>query len=216
MGLGLVIRENKAFFILHLLLLIVGLLPLVKFEKVDLFLIINSFHHPWLDLFFRYVTLLGGSQFCLLLMAMLVIMKQNTRVLLTGAGSFISMLIIIQGIKRLTFFDQLRPIALISMGVPIRLVEGLTYHNYLSFPSGHTGTIFAATCLIHLLVTHKPLWLSVLLLCVACIVAYSRIYLCQHFYRDVYLGALIGTGSTTAVYTALKRWQGPPWLDQTW
>lgn len=210
-----IVRENKIFFIFHTLLFIAGIYPLVMFEKVALFLRLNSFYHPLLDQFFYYVTFLGSCKLCFVCMATLVMTKQDTRTLLAGAGSFVTMSVIIQGMKRLGCFDQRRPITWIPTDAPLHLVKGITHYTHLSFPSGHAGTIFAAVCLIHLLAPKKPCWFSVLLLLLACAVAYSRIYLCQHFYRDVYIGALIGTCTTFAVYTLLRYWQGPAWLDQT-
>ncbi len=216
MELGLIVKENKAFFIIHALLFFVGLFPLVRFEKVDLSLAINSFHRPWLDQFFRYVTYLGSIQFFIVFMVALAMMKQNARVLLGGVISFISVSVVIQAIRKFTFFDQWRPVTSISADVQMHLVEGIIHKTYWSFPSGHAGTIFAAACLVHLLVPQKPLWLSISLLCVSCVVAFSRVYLCQHFYRDVYVGALIGTVSTTIVYAILGRLQNPSWLDRSW
>ena len=209
------IRDNKTFFILQALLLLLGSYPLVVHNKVTLLLKLNSYCHPLLDHFFYYITFLGSSITYILLMALLIVMKKNNRTLFTGISSFVSMSAIIQGMKRIGTFDQLRPITLIPTDAPLHLVEGITHHTHLSFPSGHAGTIFTAVCLIHLLTPKKPFWSSTLLLLVACAVAYSRIYLCQHFYRDVYVGALIGIGSTTTVYTVLKHWQGPAWFDQT-
>jgi len=84
----------------------------------------------------------------------------------------------------------------------------------LSLPSGHAATIFTALCFMHLLVTQKSLWFCGLSLLGAVVVAYTRVYLCQHFYQDIYVGAWVGTLTTTLVYGALMNWQGPAWLDQ--
>ena len=214
MRLRSLVSEKKIFFTLHVLLLIAGIYPLVTFEKVPLLLRLNSFYHPLLDLFFYYAAFLGSKELYLLLMVTLLMRKQNIRTLLVGAGGFVTMSVIIQGMKRLPCFDQSRPITLIPTAMSVHLVEGITHQTHLSFPSGHTGIIFTATWLIYFLAPKKPYWFSISLLLLACAVAYSRIYLCQHFYRDVYVGALIGMGSTTAVYAFLKHWQGPAWLDQ--
>ena len=215
MDLKSLIRQNKTFLLLHAVLLLVGSYPLVMFDKVTLFLKLNSLHHPFFDQFFYYITFLGSSAAYGLLMATLVAMKRHNRSLLLGASSFVAMSGIVQGLKRIVCLNQLRPIALIPTAAPLHLVEGMVPPTHLSFPSGHAATIFTAVCLVHLLAPKKPCWFSVLLFLLACAVAYSRIYLCQHFYRDVYIGALIGMWSTTAVYAVLKHWQGPAWLDQT-
>jgi membrane-associated phospholipid phosphatase len=214
MGFKSLAQENKLFFILHALLLLVGSYPLMVFDKVTLLLKLNSFHGPFLDQFFYWINFLGSSTMYALLMTTLVVMKLDNRTLLTGVSSFVAMSIIVQGMKRIAFFDQLRPIALTPTDMPLHLVEGIVPDTHLSFPSGHAATIFTAVCFIHLLMQKKPIWFSVLLLSVAAVVAYARVYLCQHFYRDIYVGAWVGTWTTTLVYGVLMHWQGPGWLDQ--
>lgn len=214
MGLELPVRENKTFFILHALFIFLGSYPLVAFDKVALFLRLNNFHHPFLDRLFYHITFLGSSTMYALLMATLVVMQLNNRVVLAGICSFVAMSAIVQSMKRIIFCDQLRPMALIPADVPLHLVAGILPDTNFSFPSGHAATIFTAVCLVHLLVPKKPVWFSVLLFLGAVMVAYTRVYLCQHFYQDIYVGAWVGTWITTLVYGVLMRWQGPDWLDQ--
>lgn len=210
-----IIQDNKVFLVLQILFFLLGSYPLLVYNKVNFFLQLNSYHHSSFDCFFYYVTFLGGNITYIFLMALLVIMKQDNRMLLIGISSFGIMSAIIQGLKKIEFFEQLRPILLIPTETPLHLVEGIVHKSYWSFPSGHAGAIFAIVWLIHLLAPVKPWWFSIFLFLLACVVAYSRLYLCQHFYRDVYIGALIGACITIAVYTLLKHWQGPAWLDQT-
>jgi len=210
-----ILQDNKSFFIPQLLLFILGSYPLLAYNKVNLLLQVNSYHHSLLDYFFYYITSLGSTTVYALFIATLFTMKQDSRALLTGIGSFILMSIIIQGLKRVEFFEQLRPMGLIPVEASLHLVKGVAHKTYWSFPSGHAGSIFTATCLIYLMAPTKSWWLSLFLCFIACTVAYSRLYLCQHFYRDIYIGALIGTCSTIVVYAYLQHWQGPTWLDQT-
>lgn len=209
MGFELPVRENKAFYIRHTLLFLLGSYPLVVFEKASLFLQLNNFHHPFLDQFFYHITFLGSSTMYVLFMATLVVMKLNNRTLIAGICSFVAMSTIVQGMKRIVLFDQLRPIALIPSDVPLHFVEGIVPDTHLSFPSGHAATIFTAVCLMHLLVPQKSGWFCGLSLFGAEIVAYARVYLCQHFYQDIYVGVWVGTWITTLVYGVLMNWQGP-------
>ena len=209
------LKDNQLFFTFHTLLFLLSSYPLFAYAKVDLALWLNSYHHPWLDVFFCYATQLGSTLAFVLFMLLLVGLQQNVRTLLISAGSFSLMSAIVQSMKRMSFFDQLRPISHVAIGTSLHLVEGIEPHTHLSFPSGHAGTIFTAVCLVHLLAPKKPFWLSLLLVPLAVAVAYSRIYLFHHFYRDIYVGALIGVSATTLVYSALISWRGPAWLDQT-
>ena len=210
-----IVQGNKTFFTLQLLLFLLGSYPLLAYNKVNLFLQLNSYHYPLLDNFFYYITFLGSTIFYVLLIMMLVAMKQDNRTLLIGISSFVLMSAIIQYLKSIELFDQFRPIVLMSKEASLHLVKGITHKTYWSFPSGHAGSIFTAVWILHLVVPTKPWWRSLLLCLVACAVAYSRVYLCQHFYRDIYAGALIGTCTTVLVYAFLKHWQGAAWLDQT-
>jgi membrane-associated phospholipid phosphatase len=215
MSFKLFVRERRVFFILHTLLFLLGGYPLLVFEKVPLFLQLNNFHNPFFDCFFYYVNFLGSSVMYALLMIVFVVMQLDNRTLLIGLSSFVAMSCIVQGMKRIAFPDQLRPIALIPENMHLYLVEGIVPDTYLSFPSGHAATVFTAVCLVHLLARRKSAWCSVLLSFVAVIVAYSRVYVCQHFYQDVYVGAWIGTWATILVYFILTSWQGPDWLNQS-
>lgn len=210
-----IIQDNKIFFILQLLLFLLGSYPLLVYNKVTLLLQLNSYNHSFFDYFFYYITFLGSNITYVFFMALLVVMKQDNRTLLIGISSFGMMSAIIQGVKRIEFFEQLRPITSIPAETSLHLVGGIIHKSYWSFPSGHTGAFFTIVWLIHLLAPVKPWWFSIFLCLLACIVAYSRLYLCQHFYRDIYVGALIGTCITISAYTFLKHWQGPAWLDQT-
>jgi membrane-associated phospholipid phosphatase len=215
MSIGSLVRENRFFFTLQALLFLLGSYPLLIVDKVTLLLQLNRFHYPFFDYFFYYAAFFGSSAMYALLMVTLVVMKCNNRTLLIGIGSFVVMSAVVQFMKRIVFFDQLRPISLLPTDTLLHLVEGIVPDTHLSFPSGHAATIFTAVFFIHLLMPRKSVWCSVLLLSGAVVVAYARVYLCQHFYRDIYVGAWVGTWATIVVYSVLMNWKGPSaWLDQ--
>ena len=58
-----------------------------------------------------------------------------------------------------------------------------------SFPSGHTSSSFAAAVI---LLQTTPLWLGLLSLIIAVLIAFSRLYLGVHFPSDVVCGAVLG------------------------
>jgi membrane-associated phospholipid phosphatase len=72
------------------------------------------------------------------------------------------------------------------------LIEGVKIHHWQSFPSGHTMTAFAfASASLFIL---KKAQLSLTFLLGAMLVGYSRMYLFQHFPRDVFAGSIFGIG----------------------
>ena len=83
------------------------------------------------------------------------------------------------------------------------LVEGVTRHSIHSFPSGHTATAFTFVLLIAL--TVKTLDVLTLSFIVALLIAYSRIYLGQHFPLDIGGGIIVSICSVSlAVF--VQKW----------
>jgi len=62
-----------------------------------------------------------------------------------------------------------------------------------SFPSGHTSMAFNTAMNISML-THQP-WVKITAFTWASAIAYSRLYMGEHYPSDVLAGALIGAGS---------------------
>lgn len=94
-----------------------------------------------------------------------------------------------QLLKRFVFNDHLRPAKFIGKDQLI-LVDGVDVHELFSFPSGHTTAAFAMAYMLVFLFPGKKNQLLFFLL--AALVAYSRIYLSQHFIEDVAAGTCVG------------------------
>jgi len=120
--------------------------------------------------------------------------------------AFLSSGLLVQVIKNLV--NAPRPKVFFEQGQYLHFMDGITLSNYASFPSGHTATAFAmATVFIFFMKSRTS---QVLLLAMAALVGFSRIYLAQHFLEDVMMGALIGafggiTGSLLMFSVSKKR-----------
>lgn len=161
--------------------------------KVPSFLFINQLHNPFLDRFFKYFTNFGDGLIWIpiLIFAMIFTKKKMSLV----AANFAISTLLAQGLKRLVFSDALRPSTLINDGYVLHFVEGVKMYSQNSFPSGHTATAFAAAFTITMLLRKKNK-LKYLFVIMAFLVAYSRVYLAQHYPVDVVAGAIIGIIST--------------------
>lgn len=157
------------------------------------FLYINKFHNIFADYFFAIITNIGDGLIWLPLL-LFIFRFRNKSVLLVLANFLVSSIITLF-LKKLIFWDALRPISLIAKGYHLHLIEGIQIHTNNSFPSGHTVTVFAV---VFTLITFykKNFFLKYIFLIIAFMIGFSRVYLAQHFPIDVLAGALIGIFST--------------------
>ena len=173
-------------------LLLLGILFLAFFQNSNFSIIVNAYHNNFLDQFFKYITFLGDGRFVFLiaLIYLFANKKYGTSILI----SLIINTILIQVLKRVVFSNRFRPSFyfknLIEDG-SWNLIEGVELYEKFSFPSGHTASIFCLCMSICIFMKKK--YLLLLLVLLAYIVGFSRIYLSQHFLIDVLTGALIGS-----------------------
>ena len=182
------LKNNKGYFIVYLLFLIVWGIIQLLFGQEDLFLAINNTHHAASDIFFYWTTYLGdGIAFVLVILALLFVSYWQA---LLGLIVFLSSGLTAQLLKRYLFNDQMRPFAELSDKHELYSVPGVEHVLTLSFPSGHTVTAFALTFFVASVVfSSKTGWWFCIL---AILIGYSRIYLGQHYMIDVYAGSMIG------------------------
>ncbi len=71
-----------------------------------------------------------------------------------------------------------------------------------SFPSGHTASAFAAATSLSL---SFPKWYVIApAYAYACTIGYSRMYLGVHYPSDVFMGALVGSGTAVGMHYVMK------------
>ncbi|QHT67507.1 phosphatase PAP2 family protein [Rhodocytophaga rosea] len=211
-------QRNTAFFLPYLFFLLIGAILQLLYSKEEIFLYINGNYHTAADYFFQYLTHIGDGVFYV--GVILFLAAFSLRKALIALGCFISSSLFSQLLKKLVFLDELRPKAFFEhKNISLHTIEGLTVHSFNSFPSGHATTAFSVFCLLSILLKNKQM--GYLWFVLALLAAYSRIYLSQHFFADVYAGSLIGVGTTLLVYYWLtiyfnKRdfpWQSKGFLD---
>lgn len=175
----------------HLIFFVLVLtFPLLFVDKGDVVAAVNGAHTPWWDVFFTYATQLGDG---LLFAAFILVglLFQFRLAMLTTIVAIIQT-VIVQGIKNFAFAENLRPRAFFPSDDWIHFVEGVTVHMHHSFPSGHSASAFVFAMLLAWSIPKK--W-HVILCLVTCVVALSRVYLAQHFFIDIWFGALLGVVS---------------------
>ena len=180
--------------------------------KAYIHLFINQYHSFFADVFFTYATLLGDGISATILVVILFFVRFRYAFMI--AVSNISCSIIVQSLKRLIFSDSVRPCQFFKGIQHLYLVPGVEVYSFNSFPSGHSATIFA-TCTLLCLMT-KQRFLRGLLFIIACIIAFSRVYLSQQFFEDIYAGAIIGVVIAYGTATFFNNSNGAPeWFNNS-
>jgi membrane-associated phospholipid phosphatase len=176
---------------------------LLTFPKGALVLYINNHFTPFLDFFFKYITHLGNGIMFIVVGLYLWAFKQ--RVLKELFFTAFIQAIFVNVFKRILFPGNPRPKAFYGDIVPLHFVDGVTVHNFNSFPSGHTATAFGIAMLLAITIFKiKPIG-QLFVFFLAFLVAYSRMYLLQHFFIDVWFGSLLGIGSTLIAVWVLQQ-----------
>lgn len=195
------------FYAPFLLALLSGGIMLLFFDKGEEVVFVNRLHSPLLDFVFYYGTSLGNGLLYLAVAAGLL--WKNFRHAAIAFVCFALTGVLVQLLKKIVFPEMLRPAVLLA-DEPLHFVEGVKIFKQYSFPSGHTAMAFSLFCLLSQLM--RPRWMSLLFILMALTVGISRIYLVQHFFTDVYFGALLGVGVTSGVWfwfaknSLLKGW----------
>lgn len=185
-----------------LLMFVFGLL--LVYPKVDLHLLLNSCHTDIQDIFFKNYSML--AEWPLYILALLPLFWKKKEITLFYLLCELSGGAVVQILKHL--FSAPRPITVFENypDLVLPMVEGVHMHHSNSFPSGHTSTffVFFTCCALMLAYNYKAraeqncrTWflcglLMLLLLILAALGGYSRIYLSQHFLSDVCVGSMIG------------------------
>ena len=159
--------------------------------------LINSFHSSEADFLFKIIT--SGAEITIPILFLGYLIWKKSDLLKSYVISYIFSTLIVQFLKLVVFKDALRPLAYFKgQAYSWHMVQNLMISEYNSMPSGHTSAAWFMCFWISLL-AQKPI-LTILITFYAMLVAYSRVYLFQHFPVDTAVGAVIGTGVSLLVY----------------
>ncbi|RPD38650.1 phosphatase PAP2 family protein [Chitinophaga barathri] len=190
------VQKNRYFFIPFLVWIILGGLLILLYPKEDLFLTVNQLHNPVADILTTITTYLGDGKTYGGILLILLIRRQWRPFMISASILALVTLLVISG-KHV--FDEPRPITYFAdIASTLHTVSWVPPHAWNSFPSGHTSTAFALFCFMAIWWEKKQMGLLFFALGLAA--AHSRIYLCQHFFEDVYAGSIIGTFSSVFIY----------------
>lgn len=224
-------QRNIVFIVLSLILLGVLGLALLYIPQGELHLLLCDRHTPARDIFYRYYTQVAEWFPYIVCVALLLFSR-------IGDGVFASAAMILSALTTQLFKNIInapRPIKWFELNMPdvqLPLTPGVEVHSWFSFPSGHTTSFFALAFVLCVIFTRNPrnprnprslrspstnrsynYLFQTALFFLAALGGYSRIYLSQHFARDVFAGILVGVMVTAVCYAVFSRYEDKKWYN---
>ncbi|SHE74755.1 PAP2 superfamily protein [Mariniphaga anaerophila] len=206
------ILKNRWFLLSYSIFFTTCIILLSIYSKPDLHILLNKANAPFFDFFFKNITHLGdGTMIGVLGVVFLFIKFRSAIAFLLGS---IPAAIVVNIFKKVLTHDMYRPSKYFELfeSYKLHLVEGVKLHSLQSFPSGHTATAFSVFLMLAL-VTKSNVG-KLLLFFGAVVVAYSRVYISQHFMEDITVGSIISVVLMLAAFYWVQRWH-KPWLDNS-
>ena len=145
---------------------------------------------PFLDAVMPVITLLGDAGIFWIAIAVVLLFFPKTRKIGLGMGAALVMGLLICNCMLKPLTARIRPYdyQLEHFGVTIKLL--IEAQHDFSFPSGHTIASFEAATVI--LLHNKKFGIPAMVL--ACLIAFSRLYLYVHYPTDVIVSVILGIG----------------------
>ena len=145
---------------------------------------------PFLDAVMPVITLLGDAGIFWIAIAVVLLFFSKTRKIGVGMGAALILGLLICNCMLKPLTARIRPYdyQLEHFGVTIKLL--IEAQHDFSFPSGHTIASFEAATV--LMIHNKKAGIAAMVL--ACLIAFSRLYLYVHYPTDVITSVILGIG----------------------
>lgn len=167
-----------------------SLLIIVKTDKLSLHLYFNSFHSKISDFIMPHLTNVGDG-LILLLFTFFVFLFRSRKLAIILFISFLISSGLVQFLKLFIFENHMRPMFVFQHVKGFHQIKDFHYHLSQSFPSGHSTSSFVLFTFIAMNFAKK--WQTQILCFIgALFFAFTRVYLSQHYFEDMFAGAMIG------------------------
>lgn len=209
-------RHNAIYFLAYGLLFLIATFILLTTLVGDEIFWLNGRRTWFFDLVFRYGTRLGEEEAYLMLTILFLFVRYRTALTIPLVGISAGLL---SAISKWIFAHERPGVFFTNAGVldQLNLLDDYALNMGInSFPSGHTLSAFALYSFLAFSIREKRLS-ALFLLLVAVEVAVSRVYLVQHFLKDIYLGSMLGILIGMVMYYLQFRWLPYPstWMDNS-
>lgn len=195
---GCTIKTNPFFVCFGCWMAIISFLLLFT-SKYTFFISINHFRSLQADVFFTAFTDIGNG-IILIPLSILFLIKKNYRILI---GMLLGALIVSLMVAWLKHaFNHPRPLACYGKNV-VETAAWIPLYSKYSFPSGHTTTAFCIAAYLSLCFSRNKYTIFISF-AGACLTAYSRIYLGEHFLEDIWFGSMLGVLIAVCTFIAVQ------------
>lgn len=202
-----IIQKNVVFFLTIIIFYVYAFYRIFIFSKIDNHLFFNQWvGNFYVDIFFKYLTHFGDGLFVVLVGFLWLFKNIRQGLILLIAYAIAGGLV---AVLKNYVFDVARPHFVFDYfhkDIAVKYVEGVEVLALNSFPSGHSTAAFV---LFTFLAFQSRLnWQKSLMGILGILVAFSRVYLSQHWLNDIIAGSLIGLFITLLViiFFDYKQW----------
>ncbi|GAB5525597.1 MAG: hypothetical protein Roseis2KO_34690 [Roseivirga sp.] len=202
--------DKELQWLIAIYLVVLGMITVLT-DHGDVVLWINARHTVQGDFFFKYWTFLGDG---------VILAVVALYFLFTHLWRFYFMLlsialqtVFVHIFKQWLYAGEPRPKTFFEDQIDqLNFVEGVTVRGYDSFPSGHTASAFVLGMVL-IWISRNLYWRFVLFVS-AILVGISRIYILQHFARDVFFGSIFGILAVLLSWQILRKQAWNPKLER--
>ncbi len=207
----IVFSKTKFFLFVYVLFLLLTGWVLLEYNRKDSVIFINRFWTSGQDLFFKYITHLGDGFVAVIVVVYLFIKNKKQGIVALSAFAFTAG--ITQFLKHVVFDDAMRPYIELWREFKLKELHLVLPEELMkkgnSFPSGHTTSAFSIFIILTLF-SKKPIY-GLAFGFLAVLASYSRVYLSQHFFEDIFVGSFIGVFGSLFIYL-MYLWKSPKGL----
>lgn len=205
------LKQSQYFIFIQAIFVIIITVFLLNNTKNEAQLLANGYYSTFLDYFFYFLTHSVEFWGCLSIYIIVAIFK-SYKYAIIGILTYAVSGLVAQLLKRNVFANFKRPTANIDN---LRLIPEffeMKQNTAFSFPSGHTTVAFTLFLFLTLIIKNKK-W-GLLFGVLACLIAYSRVYLSQHYFIDILAGSIIGLVITSISFYLFDKINFGKWANK--
>ena len=169
---------------------LMALLIITQTDKLSLHIFFNGFANPIGDFLMPHLTNVGDG-LVLLLFAFFVFLFRSRKLALILFIAFLVSSGLVQFLKHFVFENHMRPMYVFQHVKGFHQIKNFHYHMSQSFPSGHATSSFVLFTFIAMNYA-KSAKGQIVCFIGALFFAFTRVYLSQHYFEDMFVGSMIG------------------------